>query len=184
MLMTPHPKTRPVALPCGCETLSWWHGGECLQKVRMSAQGRIGQGASCEVPLATPFLWMVTAICVSACAAGGASLGEATCDQTDSTVSCCLKQHPGQYEGCGAPPPSPSQPINIGPPGLRLSLEEEKEEEFRKELCQRYYERCIERAGLKPNIQYGKSHCLSCKEKCDKQGFWPWSANGKRCSGG
>src|SRR5690349_9213085 len=26
----------------------------------------------------------------------------AQCGPTDSTVSCCLKQHPGDYERCGA----------------------------------------------------------------------------------
>lgn len=32
------------------------------------------------------------------------------CDQSDSTVSCCLKKNPGQYERCGAEAPSSLQP--------------------------------------------------------------------------
>jgi len=58
------------------------------------------------------------------------SLNAAECNQTDSTVTCCLKQHPGQYELCGATPPAKSKPINVGPPGLR-SLEEGEQKEAR-----------------------------------------------------
>jgi hypothetical protein len=132
----------------------------------------------------------------SGCAGADAAVaGE--CNQTDSTVTCCLKQNPGQYEKCGATPPaqqpSPntklpsveSEPPLRPPPLIRVSEEdEEKESEFRKERCQQHYERCVERAGLKPNIQYGQSHCMACKEKCLRDGWWPWSANGKRCAGG
>lgn len=71
------------------------------------------------------------------------------------------------------------------PPLIRASEEDkEKENEFREEQCQRHYEKCVERAGLKPNIQYGQSHCMACKQKCLQNGWWPWSANGKRCAGG
>ena len=47
------------------------------------------------------------------------------CHQTDSTVSCCLKQHPGDYERCGATPPTqkPNQPNRLPhPERLRTSL--------------------------------------------------------------
>lgn len=58
-----------------------------------------------------------------------------TCNNTDSTVSCCLKQNPGQYERCGAegtPRPHmlgqrgaqfPSKTLWRGERGARLDVE-------------------------------------------------------------
>jgi hypothetical protein len=51
-------------------------------------------------------------------------------------------------------------------------------------MCQGYYVRCIEKRGLKINLQYGTSHCQSCFDLCRKKRYWPWSANGKQCPGG
>jgi hypothetical protein len=141
---------------------------------------------------------VIALLLVSGCAGADAALVDGECNQTDSTVSCCLKQNPGQYERCTAtpsaqqpptpntkPPSTEPRPPLRPPPLVRVSEEdEEKQREFRKEPCQQHYERCVEKAGLKPNIQYGQSHCMACKEKCLRDGWWPWSANGKRCAGG
>ena len=51
-------------------------------------------------------------------------------------------------------------------------------------MCQGYYVRCVEKSGLKINRQYGMSQCQACYERCKQRRYWPWSVNGKRCSGG
>jgi len=56
------------------------------------------------------------------------------CNNTDSTVTCCLKQNPGQYERCGAEAPRPhvlgergaqfpSKTLWRGERGARLDVE-------------------------------------------------------------
>ena len=51
--------------------------------------------------------------------AGCLELGDiGECSQTDSTLSCCLKQHPGQYERCGAEAPT-KRPM-LGERGTRI----------------------------------------------------------------
>jgi hypothetical protein len=72
------------------------------------------------------------------------------CHQTDSTDSCCLKQHPGDYERCGATPPTqkPNQPNRLPPPGtVEDKSADAKERARRKELCGDYYTRCIQQRG-------------------------------------
>ena len=88
--------------------------------MRFLGPGRAGN-------VSTPFIAAILAVVLaSGCAStdayrygsGAFALTGAECDQTDSTVTCCLKQHPGQYERCGATTPAQSETINVGPPGL------------------------------------------------------------------
>jgi hypothetical protein len=131
-------------------------------------------------------------------AGADAVLVDGECNQTDSTVTCCLKQNPGQYEKCGATAPTQQQPSPTEtqtpptetqprrpPPLIKVSSDDDAmtDEEVDK-MCRDYYVRCIERRGLKINLQYGTSHCQSCFDLCRKKRYWPWSANGKRCPGG
>jgi hypothetical protein len=49
--------------------------------------------------LSTPFIVAIlTVVLASGCAGADAVLVDGECDQTDSTVTCCLKMNPGQYE--------------------------------------------------------------------------------------
>ena len=139
---------------------------------------------------------LFTVVLASGCAGTDASLaGE--CNQTDSTITCCLKQNPGQYEKCGATPPAQQQPSSAEtkhppmetgphrpPPIIGIPDDDEMTDEEVDKMCRAYYVRCIEKRGLKINLQYGTSHCQSCFDLCRKTRYWPWSANGKRCPGG
>jgi hypothetical protein len=109
----------------------------------------------------------------------------AECNQTDSTVTCCLKQNPGQYERCGATPPAPSEPINVGPPALRSldDKESEEDQEDREKRCAEYYARCIEKIGQQQGSLYGTSQCRDCFVYCARHGFWPERVNKKKCPG-
>jgi hypothetical protein len=116
--------------------------------------------------------------------AGVLALDWGKCDQSDSTVTCCLKNHPGQYERCGATPPKQPQPINRPPPLLRPPDENEEEtKEQRQERCLGYYVRCIEKIGQKQGSLYGTSHCKDCYGYCERHGFWPARMNRKKCPG-
>lgn len=124
-------------------------------------------------------------------ALNGALTG-AECNPSDSTVTCCLKQHPGQYELCGATPPAQSEPITVGPPGLRSEEEgaqkearetNEESREDREKRCADYYARCIEEIGKKPGSLYGTSQCRDCFVYCSRHGFWPERMNKKKCPG-
>jgi len=55
-------------------------------------------------------------------ATGCAHVGE--CDSSDSTSSCCVKTHPGEYERCGAvaPPVPQSQPNRLLPGRMEAEL--------------------------------------------------------------
>ncbi len=149
--------------------------------------------------VSTPFMAAILAMALaSGCAAADAALaGE--CNQTDSTVTCCLKQNPGQYEKCGATPPAQQQPSPAEtkppptgtqprrpPPLIDVSDDDDDEmtDEEVDKMCRGYYVRCVEKRGLKINLQYGTSHCQSCFDLCRKKRYWPYSANGKRCPGG
>ncbi|WP_152621915.1 hypothetical protein [Archangium violaceum] len=159
----------------------------------------LGPGRAGNLP--TPFVAVVFAVVLaSGCASteayrygsGAFALNGAECNQTDSTVTCCLKQHPGQYELCGATPPARSEPINVGPPGLRSLEDGEKEEarddneetqEDREKRCADYYARCIEEIGKKPGSLYGTTQCRDCFGYCARHGFWPERMNKKKCPG-
>jgi hypothetical protein len=117
--------------------------------------------------------------------AGVLALDWGKCDQSDSTVTCCLKNHPGQYERCGATPPKQPQPINRPPPLLRPpeSDEEKEEKEFVEKMCRKHYVRCIEAVGRKPGGSYGMTQCGDCLTYCNRHGFWPARVNKKKCAG-
>lgn len=48
---------------------------------------------------------------------GAAVIPATECNQSDSTVSCCLKRHPGAYESCGADAPAERM---LGARGTRI----------------------------------------------------------------
>jgi hypothetical protein len=116
---------------------------------------------------------------------GTFALTGAECNQTDSTVTCCLKQHPGQYERCGATPPTPSEPINVGPPGLgsQEAAEQGESKDEKRKRCLPDYVACIDKIGLKPGGLSGTSQCQDCYNYCERHGFWPLSMNQKQCPG-
>jgi hypothetical protein len=131
------------------------------------------------------------------CAGADAVLMDGECNQTDSTVTCCLKMNPGQYEKCGVTPPTQQQPSTAEtkpsptetqprrpPPLIHVSDDDAMTDEEVDKMCREHYVRCIEKRGLKINLQYGTSHCQGCFDLCRKKRYWPWSANGKRCPGG
>ncbi len=144
--------------------------------------------------VSTPLMAAILAVMLgSGCASTGAyrynsgafALTGAECNQTDSTVTCCLKQHPGQYELCGATPPAQSELINVGPPGLG-SLETAEQGESRDEKrkrCLPDYVACVDKIGLKPGSVSGTTQCKDCYDYCERHGFWPLSMNKKPCPG-
>lgn len=115
------------------------------------------------------------------------------CNQTDSTVSCCLKKFPGQHERCGAgvPVPSPQKPNRIPPPPKETPDEaspsvptEEERERWTKDICEPGHVRCITAGGGgTPGRRRNESQCQACFDACRRYGFWPHKANGKRCPG-
>ncbi len=126
---------------------------------------------------------LIAAALTSGCVGAEAALAEGECSQTDSTVTCCLKMHPGQYERCGVTPPTRSEQLNVGPPGLFKSEEQEESREERDRRCADYYARCIDKMGPKQGSVYGTTHCRDCFTFCSKHGFWPERVNRKKCPG-
>lgn len=169
----------------------------------MRPTGNASRAFSSLVPLLSAGLFSLVA-CSSAHAAqqgtGGsgfadtpAQSGEAIaqvpeCNQTDSTVSCCMKQHPGDPERCGGTPPTqkPNQPNRLPPPGkLEDKSADAKERAKRKELCGDYYSRCVQQGGEDiERGQWGSTQCQSCWEECKKIGYWPAQWDDKPCPGG
>jgi hypothetical protein len=136
---------------------------------------------------------ILTMVLASGCAStdayrygsGAFALNGAECNQTDSTVTCCLKQNPGQYERCGATPPAQSEPINVGPPGLGSleAAEQGESKDEKRKRCLPDYVACIDKIGLKPGSLSGTSQCQDCYNYCERHGFWPLSMNQKPCPG-
>lgn len=116
----------------------------------------------------------------------------ADCNQTDTTVSCCLKKNPGQYERCGtvAPRQAPKQtpkrapkdaPGPVAPPPA-AAPEGRRERERR---CRDYWNQCISMGGEhEKRGQHGQTVCRACYERCVAEGFWPESINDFECLGG
>lgn len=124
--------------------------------------------------------------------AGGFALAQGECNQTDTTISCCLKQNPGQYERCGAAVPlEPGRPNNL-PPGSpeseaspipELPTEEERER-WRTDICEPHYAKCIRAGGGSiEGRKSGETQCQACFDACMRYGYWPLRANGKPCPG-
>lgn len=128
---------------------------------------------------------------------GDAIAQAAPCGPRDSTVSCCLKQHPGDYARCGAleptnaptkapsrtpkqeprtdPPPALPPPTSAAPPDKRK----------REQQCREYYHQCIELGGeYEKRGQHGRSICKSCYDTCNAEGYWPPKVNDFECLGG
>ncbi|MCY1043308.1 hypothetical protein OV208_18470 [Corallococcus sp. bb12-1] len=90
-------------------------------------------------------------------------LAQAQCGPTDSTVSCCVKTHPGSPERCGL---TEFEAANI----LRAvkaasDLSEEDLPEW-KRYCMGEYVKCQEKDWLGP--------CYECFRYCEgQQGEWP-----------
>jgi len=59
-------------------------------------------------------------VCLMAAALACGTLSSAECNATDSTASCCVKQHPGQYERCGVEAPPTNNTRMLGERGTRL----------------------------------------------------------------
>jgi hypothetical protein len=136
--------------------------------------------------------------CVSTSAsqyAGGFALTQVECNPTDTTVSCCLKQHPGEYERCGAVAPGtpPASQPNYLPPGKPQSESSpipelpspEEKERWRKDICEPHYAKCMRAGGGSiKGRKHGETQCQACFEACMRHGYWPWRANDKPCPGG
>ena len=110
------------------------------------------------------------------------------CNQTDSTVSCCLKRNPGQYERCGAAVPTQTpkrapkgdtEPVSPYP----IALPQDRRARERK--CREYYHQCIERGGeYEKRGHHGQTICQSCYDTCLGIGSWPAEVNDFECLGG
>lgn len=139
--------------------------------------GRVGLARALVLPLAA-----IAAGLLCACAAADAVLSDADCNQTDSTLTCCLRVHPGQYERCGAAPPAPStERVNVAIPRLPTRVEKEK---WRKDICTPAYDRCIQVGGgsIEGRV-WDETQCKACFDACMRYGEWPLEANGKPCPG-
>lgn len=126
-------------------------------------------------------------------AAGCAHVGE--CNPTDNTVSCCLKEHPGEYERCAAVAPTTpqSQPNRLSPGRTEAGFPEaeaaplpdlptqDERERWEKDICLPHYEKC--RSGRHDGRVWGESQCKACFAACMRYGYWPLRANGKPCPG-
>ncbi len=118
---------------------------------------------------------------------GPGSIAQGQCGPGDTTESCCLKTHPGQYQRCGAIPPkqpAPGVPAPLLPDSSLLEEEMTQAEKRQKhrEICQPYYERCIEKGGEhKRGRKHGETRCQQCFDACMNHGFWPARANRQVC---
>src|SRR5438552_1815844 len=68
------------------------------------------------MPSSSRWLPRFAVLCASLMACAGPKDGAPICDDSDSTISCCLKENPGQYERCGAEP----RPRMLGERGARI----------------------------------------------------------------
>jgi hypothetical protein len=118
-------------------------------------------------------------LCAGLIALSGQAIAQnPECNQTDSTLSCCLKMHPGEYERCGATPPI-QKPNRLPPPGKIPSTEERTR---RRKVCQGYYEECIAKGGEDlEQYTYGHTRCQECYRECEKSGSWPDAVNEHPC---
>lgn len=163
----------------------------------MQRTGGVGRGQQMCLSLLIPVGLALTA---SGCASmSGAqhpnrfALTQTECNQTDTTVSCCLKNHPGEYERCAATTPRapPSQPHYL-PPGRpeseaspipELPTQEERDR-WDKEICRPYYAKCIRAGGDSiEGRKWNETQCQACYDACRRHGYWPWQANDKPCPG-
>lgn len=155
----------------------------------------VGSGQLCRPLWLAVGLTVLASGCVSTSASGyggGFAFTLAECNPTDSTVTCCLKQNPGQYERCGAAPPIEATRPNYLPPGRteseaaplpELPTEEERER-WRTDICLPRYEKCMNAGGGSiPGRKNGETQCQACFDACMRYGYWPLRANEKPCPG-
>jgi len=100
------------------------------------------------------------------------------CNQSDSTVTCCLKKHPGEQERCAAlaePQPKPKPSTSVPPSGGHpVPLVPEPEDPYKKERCINEYEACVTSGKARlPGRVHGETLCGSCMAYCTAYGFWP-----------
>lgn len=154
-------------------------GGKVMQQARVVGHGQ-------------PYRSVILAAGLVLLATGCAHVGE--CNPTDNTVSCCLKEHPGEYERCAAvaPPTQQSQPSQLLPGRSEAALPEADaapipdlptldEKEKWRDICMDHYMKC--RSGRHDGRVWGESQCKACYEACMRHGFWPLRANEKPCPG-
>jgi hypothetical protein len=67
-------------------------------------------------PLILSWLGRLSSCALLLLACAGPLERGASCNDTDSTISCCLKENPGQFERCGAEP----RPHMMGERGARI----------------------------------------------------------------
>jgi hypothetical protein len=93
------------------------------------------------------------------------------CLPGDSTLTCCLKENPGQYERCAIL--AGEKPPTLRPPPVIPETPQEGTEED-----------AIAQGGEhKPGRVWKETQCRACYDSCMRRGYWPHSANGKRCPG-
>jgi hypothetical protein len=126
------------------------------------------------------------------------------CLPGDDTETCCLKEHPGQWERCtghagpkpkdqpksnpkSQPEPEPkSQPEPDPSPEPFLPRIPTPEEQIEwRERCLDHYVRCKHSAeGERWGRKFDESQCQACWDFCKRSGVWPETANEKPCPGG
>jgi len=167
------------------------HLGVVMQQARVVSRGQMRRPICLAISLA-----VLASGCASTSASGygsGFAFNRAECNPTDSTVTCCLKQNPGQYERCGAVVPTTTQstPNNLLPgrieseaaPIPELPTEEERER-WRTDICLPRYEKCMNAGGGSiPGRKKGETQCQACYDACMRHGYWPLRANEKPCPG-
>ncbi len=114
---------------------------------------------------------------------GPGAIAQGQCGPGDTTESCCLKTHPGQYERCGAIPPkgpAPGVPAPLLPSLPELPSEEKRKQHL--EICLPYYSHCVDRGGeTKKGRVWNETRCKQCFEACKRFGYWPARANNEVC---
>lgn len=157
-----------------------------VREVFMNRQGNAGGGTHRAALLSVVLLAL--AACGSTKAAkgtggSGSGIAQGQCGPGDSTESCCLKTHPGQYEYCGAIPPkkpAPGVPAPLLPSVPELPTEDKRKEYL--EICLPYYSHCVDRGGAsKDGRVWNETRCKQCFEACKRFGYWPARANNKVC---
>jgi len=165
------------------------HLGIVMQQARV-----VGRGQLCRPIWLAVGLAVLASGCVSTSASGyggGFALTQAECNPADSTVTCCLKQNPGQYERCGATPPTEATRPNHLPPGRTESEAapipelppQEERERWDRDICRPRYVKCMDTGGRHDGRVWGESQCKACFAAWMRYGYWPLRANEKPCPG-
>lgn len=98
------------------------------------------------------------------------------CGPNDSTVSCCIKQHPGDFERCGATAP-PKPDVEDAVRAAQAASESAKDEEV--DPDEGYRDHCIDMYVL-CQLRKWSGNCHDCLRYCQGQKQWPFSVCGKR----